>query len=45
MKKASKQSSDRRHVPDFLARVRAIYGHKILKASGAKVIAKDRDRY
>jgi putative endonuclease len=31
--------------PDFLKRSRSIYGDKTLKASGAKLLAKERDRY
>lgn len=31
--------------PDFLARLRSIYGEKTLKVSGAELIEKDRDRY
>ncbi len=40
---ASPAMSRRR--PDFLARLRAIYGAKTLKVSGAKLLAKERDRY
>jgi len=32
-------------MPDFLERLRAIYGNEKLKVSGAKLIAEDRDRY
>jgi antitoxin (DNA-binding transcriptional repressor) of toxin-antitoxin stability system len=32
-------------MPDFLARVRKIYGDKILAVSGAELISLDRDRY
>jgi antitoxin (DNA-binding transcriptional repressor) of toxin-antitoxin stability system len=32
-------------VPDFLARLRAIYGDKVLPVSGAELIASDRSRY
>jgi antitoxin (DNA-binding transcriptional repressor) of toxin-antitoxin stability system len=32
-------------MPDFLARVRKIYGDKVLTVSGAELIASDRDRY
>ncbi len=35
----------RRRRPDFLARLRKIYGNKILKVSGADLLAKERDRY
>lgn len=31
--------------PDFLARLKKIYGAKMLKVSGATLVAKDRDRY
>lgn len=33
-----------REVPDFLARLRHIYGDRVLKVSGAELLAKDRDR-
>jgi antitoxin (DNA-binding transcriptional repressor) of toxin-antitoxin stability system len=32
-------------LPDFEARVRKIYGDKVLAVSGAELIAWDRDRY
>lgn len=31
-------------VPDFMARLRKIYGDKVLKVSGAELIRWDRDR-
>jgi len=31
--------------PDFLARLRTIYGGKILKVSGAELLAKERSRF
>lgn len=31
--------------PDFMARLRKIYGNRKLKVSGAQRIAEDRDRY
>lgn len=31
--------------PDFLARLREIYGHKTLKVSGAELLAQERDRF
>ena len=31
--------------PDFLERLRKIYGNKKLKVSGAQLLAKERDRY
>jgi antitoxin (DNA-binding transcriptional repressor) of toxin-antitoxin stability system len=34
-----------RPVPDFLARLRTIYGNKMLPVSGAELIAADRSRY
>ncbi len=32
-------------VPDFLARMRAIFGDKVLAVSGADLVARDRSRY
>jgi len=32
-------------IPDFLARVRRIYGDKVLAVSGAELLSADRDRY
>jgi antitoxin (DNA-binding transcriptional repressor) of toxin-antitoxin stability system len=32
-------------MPDFLARVRRIYGDKVLAVSGADLISANRDRY
>jgi antitoxin (DNA-binding transcriptional repressor) of toxin-antitoxin stability system len=32
-------------MPDFRARVRKIYGDKVLAVSGADLLAADRDRY
>lgn len=32
-------------MPDFEARLRAIYGDKILQVTGADLIAEDRDRF
>ncbi len=32
-------------MPDFMARMRAIYGNKPLKVNGAKLVAEDRNRY
>lgn len=34
-----------RHLPDFLKRLRTIYGDKALEVSGAELIAQDRSRY
>ncbi len=34
-----------RQRPDFLARLRAIYGTKVLKVSGAELLARERGRY
>jgi antitoxin (DNA-binding transcriptional repressor) of toxin-antitoxin stability system len=31
--------------PDFMARLREMYGNRILKMSGAKLLAEERDRY
>jgi antitoxin (DNA-binding transcriptional repressor) of toxin-antitoxin stability system len=32
-------------LPDFLARLRSIYGEKPLSVTGAELVAKDRNRY
>jgi antitoxin (DNA-binding transcriptional repressor) of toxin-antitoxin stability system len=32
-------------LPDFRARVRAIYGDKVFKVSGAEIVRQDRDQY
>ncbi len=32
-------------LPDFRARLRAIYGDKVLAVSGADLVSQDRDRY
>ena len=32
-------------LPDFEARLRAIYGEKVLTVSGAELVSKDRSRY
>ena len=32
-------------LPDFLGRMREIYGDRILEPSGAEIISQDRDRY
>ncbi|MGC1163769.1 MAG: hypothetical protein WA881_16810, partial [Candidatus Sulfotelmatobacter sp.] len=34
-----------RKIPDFLARLRAIYGDKVLAVSGAELVSSDRSRY
>ncbi|MGA7873003.1 MAG: hypothetical protein WCA22_19100 [Candidatus Binatus sp.] len=34
-----------RRRPDFLARLRAIYGARMLKVSGAELLARERGRY
>jgi antitoxin (DNA-binding transcriptional repressor) of toxin-antitoxin stability system len=33
------------HRPDFMARLRAIYGAKMLKVSGAELLARERNGY
>jgi len=32
-------------LPDFLARLKAIYGEKVLEVSGAELLAEERGRY
>jgi hypothetical protein len=39
-----KKSASRR-LPDYLARLRGIYGTKVLKVSGAELLAEERNRY
>jgi len=34
-----------KEIPDFRARIRAIFGDKVLAVSGADLISADRDRY
>jgi antitoxin (DNA-binding transcriptional repressor) of toxin-antitoxin stability system len=35
----------KKQVPDFLARLRTIYGDKVLAVSGAELVSSDRSRY
>ncbi len=35
----------RRRAPDFMAMLKEIYGQKVLKVTGAKLVAEQRDRY
>jgi antitoxin (DNA-binding transcriptional repressor) of toxin-antitoxin stability system len=37
--------NEKKKMPDFLARVRRIYGDKVLAVSGADLISSDRNRY
>jgi antitoxin (DNA-binding transcriptional repressor) of toxin-antitoxin stability system len=39
------EKADSRPMPDFAVRLRDLYGDKVLKVSGADLIAKERDRY
>lgn len=32
-------------MPDFMARLRKLYGNKILKVSGAELLAEERERF
>lgn len=34
-----------KQIPDFLARLRTIYGDKVLAVSGAELVSSDRSRY
>jgi antitoxin (DNA-binding transcriptional repressor) of toxin-antitoxin stability system len=34
-----------KRTPDFMARLRLIYGNKVLSVSGAELISSDRSRY
>jgi antitoxin (DNA-binding transcriptional repressor) of toxin-antitoxin stability system len=38
------EKTERPSLPDFLGRIRAIYGDKVLEVSGADLICMDRDR-
>jgi antitoxin (DNA-binding transcriptional repressor) of toxin-antitoxin stability system len=33
------------HLPDFMSRLRSIYGDELLQVSGAEIVRMDRDRY
>lgn len=35
----------RPELPDFMARMREIYGDRVLRVTGAEIISEDRDRY
>ncbi len=37
--------AERPPMPDFLGRLKAIYGDKVMAISGAEIIRMDRDRY
>lgn len=39
------EPAPRPEMPDFLARLRANFGDKVLEVSGADIISWDRDRY
>jgi len=39
------KAQSRPPLPDFRARLRAIYGDKVLAVSGADIVSQDRDRY
>jgi len=39
------QSSSSPELPDFLARLKQTYGKKVLKVSGAELLARERDRH
>ena len=38
-------SKPKRKRPDFLARIRRIYGEKLLKVSGAELLREERERF
>jgi antitoxin (DNA-binding transcriptional repressor) of toxin-antitoxin stability system len=40
----AREENKPRHIPDFLGRMKKIYGDKVLKVSGAELIRWDRDR-
>jgi antitoxin (DNA-binding transcriptional repressor) of toxin-antitoxin stability system len=39
------EAQDAAKMPDFIERLRAIYGDEIPAATGAEIIAEDRERY
>jgi antitoxin (DNA-binding transcriptional repressor) of toxin-antitoxin stability system len=39
------EPAERPPLPDFLARLKEIYGDKVLEVSGAELVSWDRDRY
>jgi len=39
------EPADRPPLPDFLGRLKEIYGDKVLEVSGAELVSLDRDRY
>ena len=39
------RASRKKGVPDFLARLRLIYGEKLLAVTGADLVSEDRNRY
>jgi antitoxin (DNA-binding transcriptional repressor) of toxin-antitoxin stability system len=39
------KAETKKELPDFMARLRKIYGNKVLAVTGAELIRKDRDRY
>jgi hypothetical protein len=45
VRQSPKSGKSRVKLPDFRARVRAIYGDKVFKVSDAEVVRQDRDRY
>jgi hypothetical protein len=45
LKSTHMKKSTPRRLPDYLARLRAIYGTKMLKVSSAELLAEERNRY
>jgi antitoxin (DNA-binding transcriptional repressor) of toxin-antitoxin stability system len=39
------ETTESAKIPDFLARLRSIYGDKVLAVTGAELISSDRSRY
>lgn len=39
------QTARSRRLPDFLGRLKGIYGERVLKVTGAQIVSRDRDRY
>ena len=40
-----KQKSNLRHRPDFMKRLKKIYGDRVMKKSGAELLAEERERF
>jgi antitoxin (DNA-binding transcriptional repressor) of toxin-antitoxin stability system len=39
------QTARSRQLPDFLGRLKKVYGERVLKTTGAEIVSRARDRY